>query len=165
MSESIIIRGEKVDLKICTKELWHEFDRNYVLDPMMDQGAYVYDFELSEKSYHLRADDKSRLYFAIMHGEKVIGRIYLKHMDNDKMSVDFGIALINDSLKGQGFGTEAVKLLIGYVFNELGFKTITAGSVIRNARSQHILEKIGFIFTHEDSDFKYYKMESKDYLK
>ena len=157
MDKNIILYGEKIDLKICTKELWHEFSRNYIPDPMMDNTPYIYDFEREEKSYNSRMGDSSRFYFAIVRDNKAIGRIYLKHMDREKTECGFGIALVNDSVKGQGFGSEAIKLLIDYAVNVLGFKTIKADSVLRNIRSQHVLEKSGFAYTHEDLVFKYYE--------
>lgn len=154
----VLIQGEQVGLMPNTNELWHEFHRNYIVDPMMDTNPYAYDFEQIEKAYYLREQDKSRCYFIIVHDEKVIGRIYLKHMNKQEKSTEFGVALINDSVKGKGFGTEAIKLLINYAFHTLCFETILADSVLRNTRSQHVLEKIGFKYTHEDSIFKYYRL-------
>jgi len=159
MDKNIILHGEKVDLVSSTIELWHEFYSGYVIDPIMDDNPYTYDFERIEEAYYLRICDSSRLYFSIMKDRKVIGQIYLKHMDMDKMESDFGISLINDSVKGKGYGTEAIKLLIDYSANVQGFKSIIADSVHRNIRSQHVLEKLGFIYTREDEVFKYYRLE------
>ena len=100
------------------------------------------------------------MYFSIVYEDKVVGLIYLKHIDNDKRTTDFGIALINDLIKGKGYGSEAIRLLINYVFVNMNFKKITADTIIRNIKSQHVLEKVGFIYTHEDLNFKYYKLEN-----
>lgn len=49
--------------------------------------------------------------------------------------------------------------MITYAFNDLGLKIIYADSVHRNKRSQHILEKSGFHYTHDDDLLRYYKLE------
>ena len=52
----------------------------------------------------------------------------------------------NDSYKGKGYGTTAEKLAVEYAFSELGMTAVNADTIIKNKRSQHILEKIGFEF-------------------
>lgn len=160
MDNDIILTGEKISLKTCTIESWHDFYRNYIIDPMMDDTLYLYDYERVEKNYHLKTTDTTRQYFSIICEEKVIGIIYLKHINKEKMTTEFGITLIDDSVKGKGYGTEAVNLLIDYTFNVLCIKSIIADSVLRNTRSQYVLEKVGFIYTHEDGVFKYYRLEA-----
>ena len=100
-------------------------------------------------------------YFAILRKGKPIGQIYLKHIHWESKSAEFGIALSDDSVKGKGYGTEAIALLAGHAFGALGIDTLLADSVLRNARSQHVLEKLGFQCTHEDSVFKYYRLEKE----
>jgi len=138
--------------------LWHGFYKKYVSDPMMDKTQYVYNFERVEKAYHTKTSDDSRRYFAILHNGEIIGDIHLKHMNHEQKTAEFGVALTDDSVKGKGFGTEAIALLADYAFNTLCFKKMTASSVLCNFRSQHVLEKIGFKYTHEDAKFKYYKL-------
>lgn len=156
-----MIFGAKINLVDCNKELWHEFYKNYVSDSMMENTTYVYNYENVENNYYLKTNDTTRQYFFIFIEKKVIGQICLKHIDREKETTEIGIALINDSVKGKGYGTEAVKLLIDYVFNTLCFEKIFADSVLRNIRSQHILENFGFAFTHEDSNFRYYVKDNK----
>lgn len=156
MESDASLRDEKITLKPCTNELWHEFYKNYIVDPMMDTTPYAYDYERIEKAYRIKTTEESRRYFFITHGDKIIGQIYLKHMDEGNKTTEFGIALTDDSVKGKGFGTEAIRLLIDYAFNVLDMESIAADSVLRNTRSQHVLEKTGFRYIHEDSDFKYY---------
>ena len=63
----------------------------------------------------------------------------------------------NDSYKGMGYGTEAERLALAYAFDELGMNAVNADTVIKNERSQHILEKLGFEFIKEVGDFRYYR--------
>lgn len=38
-------------------------------------------------------------------------------------------------------------------------------TALRNTRSQHVLEKVGFTFINEDSTFKYYRYVKNNELK
>lgn len=38
-------------------------------------------------------------------------------------------------------------------------KAVNADAVLKNVRSQHVLEKVGFEFVREDDTFKYYRYE------
>ena len=49
-------------------------------------------------------------------------------------------------------------------FGALGLETILADSLLSNARSQHVLLKLGFRFTAQDAHFKYYRITREDYL-
>jgi len=85
--------------------------------------------------------------------------VYLKRIDYEKKTAEAAIALITDAVKGRGAGTEAIKLLISYAFDEMGLETILGDAVLRNTRSQHIMQKLGFEFTHEGEKFKHYRLQ------
>lgn len=61
-----------------------------------------------------------------------------------------------------GYGTQAEALILIYAFYELGLSTVYADTVIRNKRSQHVLEKLGFAYTHEDDMLRYYEIHRYD---
>ena len=50
---------------------------------------------------------------------------------------------------GQGIATEAVALMVDYLFSETDIEIITASTMIENKASAHVLEKNGFIMTAE----------------
>ena len=49
------------------------------------------------------------------------------------------------------YDTAVERTVLEYGFKELGLSAIYADVVLRNTRSQHVLEKIGFEYLHEDS--------------
>ena len=51
---------------------------------------------------------------------------------------------------GQCFAKEAARAVIAYAFETLRAKALSAGHHPANASSRHILEKLGFHFTHEE---------------
>lgn len=97
-------------------------------------------------------------FFAICHNNKVIDEVQIKRIDFEKRCGTLSIHLINDTVKGKGFGTEAEQLIIDYAINDLGLHTIYADAVHRNSRSKHILVKLGFRHICDDENLAYYEL-------
>lgn len=149
--------GKKIVLKSYTLERCHEFYKEYISDTAMTYDNYVYDKEKVDRYYKIKVLDTKRRFFAICYINKVIGEIQLKRIDFEKLCGTLSIHLVNDSIKGKGFGTEAERLIIEYAINELGLRTIYADAVHRNYRSKHILGKLGFKHLYDDDVLSYYK--------
>ncbi len=148
----------EVCLRPYTRESWQVFWRGYKNDPMMDETPYTYDPQQCDRAFELRMQDKSRRYFAIYAGAELVGNIYLKHIDWETRSASFGIALQCDAVKGKGYGSAAIVRLISYAFETLGLEVLLADAVLRNTRSQHVLEKLGFVHLRDDEVFRYYEL-------
>ncbi|WP_234121640.1 GNAT family N-acetyltransferase [Clostridium hydrogenum] len=159
------IRGKSIILKPLTRELCHEIYKKYVADPMMTDETYEYSVEKVDVYFNERAKDPKRRIFAIIVNEIAIGEVQIKYIDNIIKKGNLGIHLVNDSVKGKGYGTEAEKLMIQYAFEELGLNTMYADAVLRNTRSQHIMRKLGFQYICEDEVFKYYELKKDNWLK
>lgn len=63
----------------------------------------------------------------------------------------------NDGVKEHGYGTRAERLVLKYAFDVLGMVAVNADTVLKNTRSQHVLEKAGFQYIREANGFKYYR--------
>lgn len=46
-----------------------------------------------------------------------------------------------------------------YAFDILEMDTVYADAILKNTRSQHVLQKVGFIETHCDETFRYYRCD------
>jgi RimJ/RimL family protein N-acetyltransferase len=57
---------------------------------------------------------------------------------------------IRSSLWGQGFATEAALRVMAYAFTELDVSALFAGHNPHNTVSRHLLQKLGFRFTHDE---------------
>lgn len=64
----------------------------------------------------------------------------------------------NDTVKGNGYGTQAEYLAVKFAFDELGMTAVNADTIIKNTRSQRVLEKVGFRRIGEDGAFRYYRI-------
>lgn len=155
--------NNKVSLCYMTRKLCHELYKSWENDAAiyMDMSMfkeYVYNKEAVDRYFDSK-QDASRRIFAIMLEGRPIGEIQLKQIDMEKRVCTLSIHMQNDSFKGKGYGTEAEKLAIQYAFDEMGMKAVNADTVVKNVRSQHILDKIGFEFLKEEGDFRYYRLE------
>ncbi len=153
--------GEKIVLKPYTLERCHEFYKDYISDPAMTYDNYIYDKDEVDTYFQNKVLDTKRRFFAICYDNKVIGEIQLKRIDFERLCGTLSIHLVNDTVKGKGFGTEAEELLIEYAIKELGLHTIYADAIHRNNRSKHILEKLGFEHIYDDEALAYYKYSSQ----
>ena len=151
-----------VTLEIMTRELCHKLYRGFQNDPdiyqdMTNFTPFVYR-EAWVDAYFDRQAAKQRIYLAILLDGEPIGEVLLKQIDREGSSCVLGIHLQNDTVKGKGYGTCAETLAVEYAFDRLGLATVYADTVRKNTRSQHVLEKVGFRFSHEDALFRYYEI-------
>lgn len=120
---------------------------------MMCETPYIYTPEIAQKDFERKANNCNRVWFAILLDDIVIGDVYPKNIDLQKGSGTLSIVLIQDCYKEKGYGTAVERTVLEYGFKELELSVIYADVVLRNTRSQHVLEKIGFEYLHEDSFF------------
>ena len=146
-----------------TKELAREYFSKFVMDPALFMDGqefrpYVYS-EAHADATVKRYRDMGRIYLAVLLDGEPIGEIILKNLDHRAKCCTLGICLRSDEFKNRGYGTEAEILMLKYAFGELDMETIFADSLLKNTRSQHVLEKVGFHETHRDESFVYYRCD------
>lgn len=153
-----------ISLVPMTRELYHALYRGFENDPdiYMDMqyfAKYVYIPEQADKRFD-SLQTTERVVFAIMHEGAPVGELQLKRINRERNDCTLSIHMQNDAVKNRGFGTEAEKLAVRYAFDVLGLDVVNADAVLKNTRSQHVLEKAGFVFTREDEMFRYYRVEN-----
>lgn len=146
-----------------TKSLCRAYHQQFAYDPDIFEEEsqlkpYVYSQDHADAHWQ-RQYDRNRVHLAIMLEDTVIGEIVLKNIDPQTEACTLGIHLTNDSVKNRGYGTRAEILALEYAFCELGMKTVYADALLKNKRSQRVLEKAGFLETHRDASFRYYKCD------
>ena len=154
---------ELLSLTPMSRELCHEFYREYERDPdtFMDMSLFRH-FEYNAKwvdRFFDRRQEPGRVMLAVMCDGKPVGQIDLKHIDPVKKECELSIHMRNDSVKGKGYGTRAEQLALKYAFDVLEMEAVNADAVLKNTRSQHVLEKVGFRYVGEDETCKYYRCE------
>jgi RimJ/RimL family protein N-acetyltransferase len=78
-------------------------------------------------------------------GWKMIGSCGFFNFDHRNRSSELGIMIGDKSYWNQGYGTEAVRLLLQHGFNTLNLNRIYLRVFANNLRAIHIYEKAGFV--------------------
>lgn len=153
---------DRIKLVQMTAEMYHSYFMEFENDPdlYLPGQKYVH-YEYSEEKvakYIQRQQVLKRIPLAIMYDDEIAGEIIIRDIEQHKCAT-MGITLKNAQYKDYGIGTQAERLAIQYVFDELEIPTMYADTLQTNVRSQHVLEKAGFAFVREDQDFKYYRID------
>ena len=92
---------------------------------------------------------------------KETGRLIgiILYFDETEGSCEIGYG-IGSRYWHQGYGTEAVRRFLGYCFEEMGFKTVTASFFIGNEASRHVMEKCGMTYSrYSEKELTYMGVE------
>jgi RimJ/RimL family protein N-acetyltransferase len=137
-----LLEGKNLNLRIVEKEdlplvaEWFN-DPNFSgrFDPIDSQQSRT---EIEKKYGNLSSEEK---WFII---EKKDGTKigFIGHFP-DRNNLEIGYALI-PSERGKGYGTEAVLVMVDYLFLSKNIVRIQAGTNVENKASQKVLEKTGF---------------------
>ena len=158
------IQGQRIYLKPLTFEDalllrgWGSHDSDLFIDYNLADmsNTELHFWYLSKKK------GRKKSYFAIYTYEnQFVGYLGLKDMNLFKKTAFLGIVLDPNEMN-QGFGTEAIHLLMDYFFNSLKMKKMRLDVNLFNTRAIHTYEKIGFItlgeylaeFENQDVDFE-----------
>lgn len=153
---------DRIKLAPMTAEMYHRYLMEYENDPdLCMEGQpyvpYVYS-KVQANRYIKRQIDLNRIPLAVLWGGEIVGEILIKDVKEHRCAT-MSITLKNARFKDRGIGTQAERLAIQYVFQDLDIPTLYADTVRTNTRSQHVLEKVGFTLIREDQDFKYYRID------
>lgn len=73
-----------------------------------------------------------------------IGTVSLFHIDYRNGSADFGILIGEGDMRGQGYGTEATRLMLDYAFTALGLRNVGLTVAEWNVAGQRAYARAGF---------------------
>lgn len=155
-----LVYNQEIKLESMTTELAHKLFIDFKNDEMLfkdkkDFKEYVYD-EIKVNNYVQNKEKDGYILLAILYKEDVIGEIRFKGIEDSCFEI--GIILKNDRYKNKGIGTIALTKALEYAKDNLKLNKIVAKILKTNKRSQHLFEKIGFVFYDEDEHFdKFYK--------
>lgn len=146
-----------------TKALCRAYFQKFVHDPILFLDTskfqpYVYSEEKCDALVE-RYAQLGRVYMAAMLDSEPIGEVILKNIDHEKRCCTLGIHMKNDAFKNKGYGTQAEILILKYAFYEMNMESVYADAILKNTRSQHVLEKVGFRETHQDDTFRFYRCD------
>ncbi len=100
----------------------------------------------SEEFYEKVCTDKDRIWFAIVlkEGDRVIGESGLLRIFKPWRCTDMTIIIGEKDVWGQGYGTEAGRLVLDHAFNKLKLHRVSIGVVAFNERALRFWKRLGF---------------------
>jgi len=155
----MMIRGEKIDLRPMKPDevpifykwaiesgYWYSKDRKPSLDEFRaDWKAYYFDGS---------APEKGRC-FMIEVNNVAIGVVAYNDIHYVHKRVELDIVIGNEEDCGKGYGTDALKTLVRYLFDKFDLNRIWIVARANNPRSIRAYEKAGFIQegVHREEDY------------
>ncbi|MFE6172330.1 GNAT family N-acetyltransferase [Streptomyces sp. NPDC056464] len=144
-----VLRGERALLRPFSKEDVPVLER-ILADPEVIRLTGSPDEEFGPERlrawYGSRNDQSDRLDLAIVDraSGELVGEAVLNDWDEYNRSCNFRI-LIGPDGRDRGLGTEAVRLIVGHGFEQLGLHRISLCVLSHNPRARRAYEKAGFV--------------------
>lgn len=91
---------------------------------------------------------------------KVIGHLILRNPNNNEDIVRMGFIIVDNSIRGKGYGKALINAAIKYAKETLGAKEINLGVFVNNDGALHCYQSVGFEITEiEKNAYKFYDEE------
>ncbi len=105
------------------------------------------ELEQAGQWYSTRGDHTDRLDLAIVERASgdYAGEIVLSDLDPENRWCSLRVALAGSRLFGRGYGTEAIRLVLGHAFETVGLHRVELEVYAFNPRARHVYEKVGFV--------------------
>lgn len=143
------LEGERIYLRsLCA------LDAPIMLENTMDEeirymtGTRL-NFSLEQIEAHIENinNDSSRYDFAIClkDMDEMIGELSISDIDKENNKAGFRISMTSISFTGKGYGTEAIKLVLSFVFEQLQLNRLQLEVFSHNVRGIRAYEKAGFV--------------------
>jgi RimJ/RimL family protein N-acetyltransferase len=143
--ESVILRPPRES----DVEVVYSWDRDPELAAWNGRSPISISQSAARRDYLARWEDPSIKTFIIEARGEPIGMATLYDFRRD--GCELGIKIGPGNLRGRGYATEAVSLLIDYVFHTLGLAAVRGSTLAHNDRMQRVFEKNGFVRTGDGS--------------
>ncbi len=169
---NIQIETERLILRPWRETDLEDFYAYASVEGVGEMAGWVHHKSIEESQAILNSFIRHRKTFAIVLKEtgRVIGSLGLEELDPDpvegeKYGREIGYVLSKEHW-GRGLMPEAVRAVIDYCFNVLGWDYVTCGHFLRNDRSRRVIEKTGFRFFGESNyEARYDTVEvSRNYI-
>ena len=140
------LRGELVSIR---RFVYEDVERRGRWPRYVEPEYSHLNMELSTESrremwWRERRRQREPFWFAIDHLDgRLIGEETLREVDQRRKSARLGIHISPDFV-GQGYGTDAVRVLLGYLFDCLHYDEMKLDVAAHNRRAIRSYEKLGF---------------------
>ena len=83
-------------------------------------------------------------WIALNEENKAVGHFIMRYLNGDNKLLRFGWVLVDDSVRGKGYGTGMLRLGLKYAFEIMGADKVTIGVFENNEPAHRCYLKVGF---------------------
>lgn len=144
-----ILTGKLVDLVPVNKDrdaaLWAKWNIDSDYTRLLDVGpSYLFPQKQIELWMEEGWEDSCEFAIHALAEDKMIGDIGLSGFDRAAGTAWVGIGIGDPAFRGKGYGTDAMKVILSYGFEELNLHRVNLGVFEFNKRAIRSYEKCGF---------------------
>ena len=143
-----MLKGKNVTLRAVEREdlkRLHELNQNIDLVLLGDGEWDPQPLAGREKRYDNRVADEDKAWFVIEVAGTVIGDLNLHHRDRRSGVSAFGIGIYDPEYLGQGYGREAIGLMLDWAFHIQNYQKIWLDTWATNQRAIRCYQALGFV--------------------
>lgn len=113
-------------------------------------GKYPIAGDIIDEKYRLyngdcKEEDNFYPWIALDDENRVVGHFIMRYLHGDNRVLRFGWVIIDDTIRGKGYGTEMLRTGLKYAFDILGVNVVTIGVFENNDIAHNCYKRIGFI--------------------
>lgn len=108
------------------------------------RSAYITTLEGEKKYFEENINRNYNFFIVTLDTDKLIGTVGLENYDGINRTATLGIFIGDKEYRSQGYGTEAIKLILDYGFNYLNLNNIKLDLMSFNERALKCYQKCGF---------------------
>jgi len=110
---------------------------------------------------YLRSSEDNNFYPLTLEDDgKIIGHLILRNPNENEDIVRMGFIIVDNTIRGKGYGKLLINLAIKYAKEKLNAKEINLGVFTNNDGALHCYQKVGFeIVDIEKNAYKFYDEE------
>jgi len=143
-----MLKGERVILRAVEREdikRLHELTQHLDL-VLLGEGEWEpRPLAAREKNYDNHVTDEGKAWCVIEVGGKVIGDVNLHNRDRRSGVSAFGIGIYDPEYLSQGYGREAIALLLDWAFRIQNYQRIWLDTWATNQRAIRCYQSLGFV--------------------
>ena len=112
-------------------------------------GNYPINAEIIDKKYReqngdCEEPDNFYPWMAIDDEDRVVGHFIMRYIGGDKRVLRFGWVVVDDTIRGKGYGTQMLRTGLKFAFEVFGAKVVTLGVYESNDLAHNCYKKAGF---------------------
>ena len=112
-------------------------------------GEFPITAEIIDEKYHLNnggCTEPDNFYPWIAFDENgACGHFIMRYLHGDNRILRFGWVVVDDSVRGKGYGTQMLKIGLKYAFEILGVDVVTLGVFENNEVAHNCYKNVGFV--------------------